>query len=407
MSEPKQETERKADASRCPLCGQANECALLSGERIEACWCFRASIPSELLQRIPDSRRGKSCVCPSCVEEHKRQESVAAEQSANAADRFIQLWNHVESVRQAIGASAAAVIVMQDGRIAYERYAGTHPDGRPTDARSRFNVGSVRKSYLGLVVAWALHDGLLGSVDDPLIRYMPLPYDADILQDTTIRHLLTHTHGLDRQGRAFASGSSWAYNNQGVNLLIELTGRLYRKPFVHILKERLFGPGGFTATGWETEKSEELIGLDESYPDREGRSANLFVNARELALWGMLHAEGGVFRGLPLVPADVVRLATAAATPAGLDDAWPRNGFFWQVQTSQPCERAELGDKLPAGSFRILGITGCAVLVIPEQRTVAVRMYNQTIPNPTGYSYLEDIRAFGNLVYTASAVTRS
>ncbi|MFD7521045.1 hypothetical protein [Paenibacillus chitinolyticus] len=28
-----------------------------------------------------------------------------------------------------------------------------------------------------------------------------------------------------------------------------------------------------------------------------------------------------------------------------------------------------------------------------------VRMYNQTGPNPGGYSYLEDIRTFGNTVY--------
>ncbi|WP_159884159.1 cysteine-rich CWC family protein [Paenibacillus puerhi] len=398
-------------ADTCPLCGQDNRCAIEQGEKIDACWCYRASIPQELRQQIPDSLHGKSCVCPVCAERYRQTASVSGAgkqaEAGTLAGAFSELDVYTEKMRQVNGASAGAVLVFLEGRFIHEAYRGAHtcgsPDVRPTDARSRFNVASVRKSFLGLLVAWALHDGLIGSVDDPVTRYFDEPGGdgAGMLQGTTIRHLLTHTHGMQASGtRLFPPGSSWSYNNTGVNLLITLIGRLYGKPLAHILKERVFGPCGFTATGFETRQSDELIWLDESYADDEGRSANLFMNARELALWGALHLDEGVLGGKRIVPATVVRQATALATPPGLDETWPRNGFFWQVQ-AQPCTRSELGEELPAGSYQILGLTGCALLVIPAARTVAVRMYNQTTPNPPGYSYLEDIRAFGNSVLRA------
>ncbi|MFC4102317.1 hypothetical protein [Paenibacillus xanthanilyticus] len=46
--------------------------------------------------------------------------------------------------------------------------------------------------------------------------------------------------------------------------------------------------------------------------------------------------------------------------------------------------------------LQMLGITGCACLVVPEYDAVVVRMYNQ-LRNPPGYDYLRDIRQFGNL----------
>ncbi len=51
---------------------------------------------------------------------------------------------------------------------------------------------------------------------------------------------------------------------------------------------------------------------------------------------------------------------------------------------------------MPSNSYQILGITGCACLVIPEYDAVVVRMYNQ-LTNTGDYDYLKDIRQFGNL----------
>ncbi|MEK4003591.1 serine hydrolase [Paenibacillus sp. FSL H3-0333] len=127
----------------------------------------------------------------------------------------------------------------------------------------------------------------------------------------------------------------------------------------------------------------------------------LFVSARELAYWGYLHLNRGLVNGQQLVPKEVIEQATTNQSPANLDDTLPRNGFAWWIQ-DKPRAISEIGNTLPLGSYQILGLTGCACLVIPEHRIVAVRMYNQTGPNPPGHDYLEDIKAFGDKVLSCT-----
>ena len=54
------------DAARCPLCGQANACALAlpSDERPGECWCVSRRFPPELLAQATP----KACICRSCLE---------------------------------------------------------------------------------------------------------------------------------------------------------------------------------------------------------------------------------------------------------------------------------------------------------------------------------------------------
>jgi hypothetical protein len=56
----------------CPLCGGENDCAAESAEAELDCWCFRASIPAELLKRVPEPFLGVSCICRHCVEQFQK-----------------------------------------------------------------------------------------------------------------------------------------------------------------------------------------------------------------------------------------------------------------------------------------------------------------------------------------------
>ena len=59
------------DPSRCPLCGQANRCALEiereTGRKQASCWCMQADFSAELLDNVPLERRGLACICASCA----------------------------------------------------------------------------------------------------------------------------------------------------------------------------------------------------------------------------------------------------------------------------------------------------------------------------------------------------
>ncbi|MCU6339955.1 beta-lactamase family protein, partial [Enterobacter quasiroggenkampii] len=107
-------------------------------------------------------------------------------------------------IQHQISATAAASYILHQQEVVNEWYSGTH-DGtgqRVVDAASRFNVASVRKTYLAFVVSLALYEGKIRSLDDSITDYIDDCIDitdqqmAAMLCGTTIRHLLTHTHGL-------------------------------------------------------------------------------------------------------------------------------------------------------------------------------------------------------------------
>jgi hypothetical protein len=58
--------ELEPSASRCPLCGLENQCGAVAGK--SECWCYTVSIPTDLLDRIPEDAQGKACICRTCVE---------------------------------------------------------------------------------------------------------------------------------------------------------------------------------------------------------------------------------------------------------------------------------------------------------------------------------------------------
>jgi len=61
------------DASRCPLCGEANRCALEvereTGCKQPPCWCMAAefSFSPESLAKVPEEKRGLACICARCA----------------------------------------------------------------------------------------------------------------------------------------------------------------------------------------------------------------------------------------------------------------------------------------------------------------------------------------------------
>ncbi|MFG5860323.1 cysteine-rich CWC family protein [Metapseudomonas sp. CR1201] len=58
-----------SDPTRCPLCGQSNQCTQADPARAgEACWCFTAKIDPAALERIPPPDIDRACLCPRCAQ---------------------------------------------------------------------------------------------------------------------------------------------------------------------------------------------------------------------------------------------------------------------------------------------------------------------------------------------------
>ena len=55
------------DETRCPLCGQPNQCAVAAGRAAETCWCMTATISPEAIAAIPAEAQGRVCLCARCA----------------------------------------------------------------------------------------------------------------------------------------------------------------------------------------------------------------------------------------------------------------------------------------------------------------------------------------------------
>jgi hypothetical protein len=57
----------KETEKTCPICGKDNNC-----QHDENCWCQTVEIPKYILELVPEDKKGKSCICKSCIEKYKK-----------------------------------------------------------------------------------------------------------------------------------------------------------------------------------------------------------------------------------------------------------------------------------------------------------------------------------------------
>jgi len=177
---------------------------------------------------------------------------------ATAADAVAasdaQLDIMLERVRRDHAIPALAVGVVDAGEIRYLRTLGA-PEG------ARFRAASISKLLTAQAIARLAEDGTL-SLDDDLGRHVP----AFAGRGVTLRHLLTHTSGLDDgprpRNRSDASsvdayveelariaplespGATWRYTDSEYNLLGAVITVVTGRPFAEHVAETLLAPVG-------------------------------------------------------------------------------------------------------------------------------------------------------------------
>lgn len=57
----------RIDPNICPLCGRPNACQ--AGEAT-LCWCHEVEVSEQLLQKIPEEKQGRACICQACIKTH-------------------------------------------------------------------------------------------------------------------------------------------------------------------------------------------------------------------------------------------------------------------------------------------------------------------------------------------------
>jgi D-alanyl-D-alanine carboxypeptidase len=139
--------------------------------------------------------------------------------------------------------------------------------GIPARSDTVYKIGSVSKQFLAAGIMVLVQDGKI-AVNDKVSKHLEGTPAA--WQEITLRHLLTHTSGLVREGPGFdpykvqpdidviktayplplrfAPGANYEYSNLGYYVLAEIIHKVSGKPWDEFLKERVFAPLGMTAT---------------------------------------------------------------------------------------------------------------------------------------------------------------
>jgi CubicO group peptidase (beta-lactamase class C family) len=129
---------------------------------------------------------------------------------------------------------------------------------------TNYRLASLTKQFTAAAILLLAEDGRV-SIDDPVSTWLPtLPRPA---QETSLRHLLTHTSGLidfeelipagttaqlhdadvlrlleTENRRYFSPGTSYRYSNSGYSLLALIVERASGEDFASFLRKRIFLP---------------------------------------------------------------------------------------------------------------------------------------------------------------------
>ena len=179
------------------------------------------------------------------------------------------------------------LLIVHDGKLRLERY------GLGFDAGGRWASFSVAKSFTSTLVAAALHDGLIRSIDDKVNAYI-LERKGSAYDAVSIRQLLTMTSGvrwdenyadlnsdvarfnnhkpedgvdalvssMRRLPREAPAGTRWHDSTGKTNLVGVLLGRAIKKPLAAYLSEKVWVPAGMEqpATWLLSRAGKELSG---------------------------------------------------------------------------------------------------------------------------------------------------
>ncbi|MGA2041800.1 MAG: serine hydrolase [Roseiarcus sp.] len=231
---------------------------------------------------------------------------------------------------EAVGGSRQdSLLIVRHGRIVVEAYYA------PFAADIRHDLRSVTKSVIGTLTAIAIREGLLDSVDHPILDLFA---DKDIgavderKKAITVQHLLDMTSGLDWREQAYtpdetlaqmylsadraafvlgrpmasAPGAQFNYDSGNPYVLSALITRKTGRSAFEFAKTRLFEPLGIARARWG--------GVDaQGVTDGE---SGLFLTPRDMAKIGYLYLHDGVWDGRPIIPVSWVARARAGVIDA-------------------------------------------------------------------------------------------
>ena len=223
-------------------------------------------------------------------------------------------------------ANISGFMVLADGEVRVEYYA------KDFGPQSRNHIWSASKSFTSSLVGMAIHDGTLASLDEPVQQYAPR-FAGTEYGSTSIRHVMMMSSGIDffhfkgepdrndlywdimqagadfdqwaaALGRRVTAGTDFNYIATDTHVLAAVLRGAYDKPFVEIVQEKLWQPGGFGAAHWGMDHHGHAMG-----------HCCLSLRLQDFANLGQLYLEDLVIDGRATVNDDWIDMVENAQAP--------------------------------------------------------------------------------------------
>jgi CubicO group peptidase (beta-lactamase class C family) len=257
-----------------------------------------------------------------------------------------------------------SLLVVRNGAIVAEKY------GQGYNQDSQHMLYSCTKSVISALVGIAIEEGYIKGVDQPVSGFFPeaLLENSDTRKrGLTLEHLLTMRAGLewDEGNPAYRSlyntrdwvafmlakpletepGSAYNYCSGCTHVLSGVLHKATGMPTQEYAETRLFAPLGIQDYRWETDAVGNAIG-----------GWGLELTTRDMAKFGLLFLNGGVWEGQQVVPASWVEQSTGPGLPS--DGNWLYAYQWWVNPTEQ--------------MYAAQGLHGQKIYVLPAEQMVVV-----------------------------------
>lgn len=272
-----------------------------------------------------------------------------------------------------------SLLVVYNGEIIHERYAPG------IDMHTRTRTWSTAKSIASALIGMLVDEGRM-SLDTPLgFSWLPenRSPETDPRNEITLRQVLNMSSGLetiDNRSMEYATGSGLSYWAGASSVTGARSRALIREPGtswdyenydtllgVYAMKQALGGEKAYAE--FPRTALLDKIGMRNTLvsTDRFGDfilSSQVYTNARDLARFGLLYLNDGVWNGERLLSEDWIAF-TRTPAPATVGNGGQYGGQWWLV----PEGRTDV----PTDAYSTNGNRGQYTVVVPSHNVVIVR----------------------------------
>lgn len=269
-----------------------------------------------------------------------------------------------------------AFLVIQHNQIVFEKYWGNYSE------KSYTNSFSMAKSIVGLLVACAIDDGYIQSVEQPVSDFIP-NYPESEWGTLRIRHLLDMAAGVDYEesySTPFSTTAQFFYGNNLDELTLSMKqisrpGEVfkYQSGVTQLLAYVLCQATQQHLAEYASKKLWTPLGAERdalwSLDKKDGREKAyccFYSNARDFARLGQLILQGGQWNDSTLISPEQVYRIQHPDTTLHYKKVGRPNYYYSSQWWTIPREAGNI--------YYAKGLQGQYVFAIPELDAVVVRL---------------------------------